>query len=130
MKQVPQLNSEGYFVGFSTAFESPLEPGVFLIPAGCLDVEAPVIKEGMKIKWDKSWIYEEIESLLPHPQLEPEPEVVTEPEPYIPTYADLRALEYPPMWDYLDGIVKNDKAQIEKYIAECLAVKAKYPKPV
>jgi len=45
-----------------------------------------------------------------------------------PTYAEKRAAEYPPMTDYLDGVVKNDQAQIDKYIADCLAVKAKYPK--
>jgi hypothetical protein len=42
---------------------------------------------------------------------------------------DARANEYPPMADYLDGVVKGDQAQIDKYIADCLAVKAKYPKP-
>jgi hypothetical protein len=41
----------------------------------------------------------------------------------------LRKKEYPPMSEYLDGIVKGDVAQVEKYIADCLAVKAKYPKP-
>ena len=45
-------------------------------------------------------------------------------------YIAKRAAEYPPMTDYLDAIVKNDQAQIDKYIAECLAVKAKYPKGV
>ena len=44
------------------------------------------------------------------------------------TYAQKRAAEYPPMTDYLDGVVKGDQAQIDKYIADCLAVKAKYPK--
>ena len=39
-----------------------------------------------------------------------------------------RANEYPDFKDYLDGIVKSDQAQIDKYIADCLAVKAKYPK--
>lgn len=43
-------------------------------------------------------------------------------------YKAKRALEYPPITDYLDGIVKGDQAQIDKYIADCLAVKAKYPK--
>ena len=43
-------------------------------------------------------------------------------------YIDKRASEYPPITDYLDGIVKGDQAQINKYIADCLAVKAKYPK--
>ena len=47
---------------------------------------------------------------------------------YTPTYAEKRAAEYPPMTDYLDGVVKGDQAQIDKYIADCLAVKAKYPK--
>jgi hypothetical protein len=42
---------------------------------------------------------------------------------------ELRAEAYPPMSDYLDGVVKGDQAQIDKYIADCLAVKAKYPKP-
>ena len=46
------------------------------------------------------------------------------------TYAELRKSEYPEITDYLDGIVKNDQEQIEKYIADCLAVKAKYPKTI
>ena len=45
-------------------------------------------------------------------------------------YIAKRASEYPPMTDYLDAIVKNDQAQIDKYIADCLAVKAKFPKGV
>jgi hypothetical protein len=39
-----------------------------------------------------------------------------------------RANEYPDFKEYLDGIVKGDQSQIDKYIADCLAVKAKYPK--
>lgn len=44
-------------------------------------------------------------------------------------YVDKRAAEYPPMADYIDGVVKGDQAQIDAYIAACRAVKAKYPKP-
>ena len=43
-------------------------------------------------------------------------------------YIAKRASEYPPITDYLDGVVKGDQAQIDKYIADCLAVKTKYPK--
>lgn len=43
-------------------------------------------------------------------------------------YQRKRAAEYPPMSDYLDGVVKGDQAQIDAYVAACLAVKAKYPK--
>lgn len=39
-----------------------------------------------------------------------------------------RAAEYPPVTDYLDGIVKGNQAQVQAYIDACLAVKAKYPK--
>jgi hypothetical protein len=44
------------------------------------------------------------------------------------TYAQKRAAEYPPMTDYLDGVVKGDTAQVDAYVAACLVVKAKYPK--
>jgi hypothetical protein len=44
-------------------------------------------------------------------------------------YQTKRASEYPPMADYLDGIVKGDQAQVQAYIDACLAVKTKYPKP-
>jgi len=48
-----------------------------------------------------------------------------DPEAYIAK----RAAEYPPITDYLDGVVKGDQAQIDAYIAACQAVKTKYPKP-
>ena len=44
------------------------------------------------------------------------------------SYKRNRLAEYPPITDYIDGVVKGDQTQIEKYIADCLAVKAKYPK--
>jgi hypothetical protein len=43
-------------------------------------------------------------------------------------YQRKRANEYPDLKEYLDGIVKGDDAQIQKYINDCLAVKTKYPK--
>ena len=45
-------------------------------------------------------------------------------------YQRLRAPEYPSITDYLDGIVKGDQEQVDAYVAACLAIKAKYPKPV
>jgi len=44
-------------------------------------------------------------------------------------YIAKRQSEYPPFTDYLDGIAKGDQAQINKYIADCQAVKSRYPKP-
>jgi hypothetical protein len=43
-------------------------------------------------------------------------------------YIEKRQAEYPPITDYIDGIVKGDQTQIQTYIDACLAVKAKYPK--
>jgi hypothetical protein len=54
----------------------------------------------------------------------------TKPAPYVDplAYQAERAMEYPPITDYIDGIVKGDQAQVQAYIDACLAVKAKYPK--
>jgi hypothetical protein len=54
----------------------------------------------------------------------------TEVQAYIDAHAYIakRQAEYPPMTDYLDGVAKGDQAQIDKYIADCQAVKDKYPK--
>jgi hypothetical protein len=43
-------------------------------------------------------------------------------------YQRKRRVEYPPIADYLDAVVKGDQAQMQAYIDACLAVKEKYPK--
>ena len=48
--------------------------------------------------------------------------------PKEPSYKDKRKGEYPPVENYLDGIVKGDQDQVQQYIDACKAVKAKYPK--
>lgn len=43
-----------------------------------------------------------------------------------------RASEYPPITEFADAFVKlqgGDESFMEDYVAACLAVKAKYPKP-
>lgn len=44
--KVYQTDSDGYFVGEITAQESPLEPGVYLIPAGAYETPPPQAGEG------------------------------------------------------------------------------------
>ena len=59
-----------------------------------------------------------------------EQELIRLQQEYLSTeYQRLRMPEYPPIEDYLDGIVKGDQQQIAAYITACQAVKAKYPKP-
>ncbi len=43
-------------------------------------------------------------------------------------YSRNRKESYPPVTDYLDGIVKGDQTQIDKYISDCIAIKEKFPK--
>ena len=54
----------------------------------------------------------------------PEPADIPPP----PTYQELRAAAYPPLLDLIDGLVKDDAAQIQAYKDACLAVKVLYPK--
>jgi hypothetical protein len=44
-------------------------------------------------------------------------------------YVRQRLTAYPELGAFVDAWVKNDEAALEEYRQECLAVKAKYPKP-
>lgn len=71
MKVVYQTDCDGRFTGSAVADQSPLEPGVYLIPAGCVEVAPPQIEEGFFAQWaDGEWIVEA--------ELEPEPDVQPE----------------------------------------------------
>lgn len=58
MKTVSQLDARGYFVGAAIADESPLEPGVYLIPGGAIDVPPPTVPQGMvALRQGNSWAF-------------------------------------------------------------------------
>lgn len=76
--RVYQTREDGILIGYEDAQESPLQPGVYLIPAGCVTVEPPEFAEPNRARWDgetKGWIVE------PTPQ----PETAAEPEPAVPS---------------------------------------------
>ena len=89
MKNAYSFHPEtGVFIGVEFAQESPLEPGVFLLPAGATFVEPPQVAEGKQAIWGGgSWAVEDI-PLPPAP--EPEPELVL-PEPELLTWDTIRA---------------------------------------
>lgn len=56
-KKVYQTSALGLFVGTVEADESPLEPGVFLIPGGCVETPPPTIPENKAACWSNGgWV--------------------------------------------------------------------------
>lgn len=61
-KKVCQLDEQGIYVGQTDADLSPAEAenGIYLMPAGCVDVTPPEEKKGFVAKWiDEAWEYVE-----------------------------------------------------------------------
>lgn len=70
-KSVTQLDEFGYFLGTSIAYESPLEPGVFHIPANAIDVKPPTVPANKRARWvDGMWQYEDMPVI---PDIKPAP---------------------------------------------------------
>ena len=75
-RTVYQTDRDGVYVGETVAFESPLEKGVFMIPAGCVETAPPATTEQTRARWTaKGWVVE------PKPVAAPEPA----PKPVLPT---------------------------------------------
>ena len=91
----------------------PMRPGEWLLPAHATVIKPPEINE------DEVAVFSEIENKWLVKKIK---------QPEIP-YHILRANFYPSIFDYIDGIVKNDHKQIDKYIKACREIKNRYPKP-
>jgi hypothetical protein len=51
-----QTDSQNFYIGEVNCQESPLEPGVFLMPGGCIDVAPPSFSENEIAYWNgSSW---------------------------------------------------------------------------
>lgn len=70
-RTVFQLDRAGHYVGEAVADESPLEPGVYLLPAGCIQAAPPQSwPDGQWPRWNGSrW------------ELVTKPAAVTQPDP-------------------------------------------------
>jgi hypothetical protein len=69
MKTVYQLDQTGAYLGETIAHESPLEPGIYLIPGGCVETAPPETKEGQVAVWDGVWTLVDV----PKPEKPKEP---------------------------------------------------------
>lgn len=90
-KEVCQLDENGYFIGTTLAQESPLEPGVLLLPPDCIDSDVPLIKEGYVIRYDHGWVYEKVEPVPVNMQQPDESEVT----PFEPIMVELKGNKFP-----------------------------------
>lgn len=61
-KSVVQLDANGYFTGMTDVDEDPMALGSFLIPPLARDdLEAPVVTDGQRAKWNgASWVFEDL----------------------------------------------------------------------
>lgn len=128
MKVYNYAYEDGFYYGPSEADESPLEPGVWLIPANATTIEPPPFVEGKTIHFTGGgWAYRDIPVPVPEPEPEPAP-----PAPPLPTHIEvdyrvMRARAYPSIGDQLDAMYHA--GMLPPALAEEIrAVKERYPK--
>lgn len=114
MKTIYHYDHAGILVGPAIADESPLEPGVFLIPALATDIVPPAVSAGQRARFDGSnWVIEAI----PEPEPTPEPNAPSQEETIASYEAALDA--------HLDAV-----AQFHRYRDRItFALRAGYPGP-
>jgi len=112
MKTVSQLDANGYFVSLTEADQSPLEEGVFLLPAGCVDALPGDIPPCTRAKFNGvAFVLENI----PRPVLEP----VVAPNPKDLIRAEIATLEASITPRRLrDAILTGNKSFIEQVDSE------------
>jgi hypothetical protein len=74
-----QTDYDGVFVGPVECDESPLEPGVFLVPAGAVTEAPPQYSDKQFAQWDGSdWVIQTVPEPEPEPEPAPVPDITRE----------------------------------------------------
>lgn len=122
-KIVSQLDGEGYFSHATVADESPLEPGVFLIPANAVDYPPPTVPAGQRAKWNgEKFAFENL------PQPEPElPPVPPTDEQIAAAVSLARSVAYREESDPIFFKWQRDEATKEEWMAKVAEIKARFP---
>ena len=111
------------------AWESPLEPDVFLVPVGAVDQKPPDFKaDSQTCSFDgKEWIVKDIAVPEEAKWVEPEPpEEYVVPANDLPDYIFERTKEYGQLHEQIEFITENGLDVWQARVAE---IKKKHPKP-
>lgn len=126
-----QTDEDGFYVEAVECQESPLEPGIFLVPGGAVEVAPPELAENQLAKWDGSaWVSVD---KTPEPASS---EVSDVPEPTPPTYEELkeavkvtRRIAYASMADPLFFGWQREENTKEEWLSMVETIKTLNPYP-
>lgn len=109
------------FVNASEARESPLEPGVYLIPANATTTPVPTIPVGQRAVWTgENWVLQAIPAVPPSTSQVP----ANSPEH---TPAEYRAIAYRQEADPLFFQWQRGESTQEAWLAKVAEIKLRYP---
>lgn len=122
---VSQLDAAGFYFCPAVSDESPMEPGVFLLPAGCVMHAPPKVPQGMRARWNgETFVLENIP--VPEPELEAEVVPPTEDE-IAAAVQQARRLAYMNEADPLFFKAQRGEATMDEWKAKVAGIRERYP---